>query len=168
MNMIAANAGVLLCSLGTGLLVLQAVPYHRPLDPPVNMKDSIEAHLDVPPEVSGILNRACADCHSNRTRWPGYSRVAPLSWLVAEDVEQGRDALNLSEWSTKTGRRPGTAIGALMSVCESIKSRHMPPAAYILMHREASLSDADTATLCTWTASAVQHERVEMTRRLAR
>src|SRR3954454_24080837 len=107
MNMIAVNAGVLVCSLATGLLVLQTVPYHRPPDLPVKLDDNIAARLDVPPAVTNILQRACADCHSDQTRWPVYSRVAPFSWLVAEDVEKGRDALNLSQWGTRAGRRPG-------------------------------------------------------------
>src|SRR6186713_2611186 len=54
----------------------------------------------VPSEVRGILDRSCRDCHSNETRWPLYSQVAPMSWLVAGHVRDGRDAFNYSEWTT--------------------------------------------------------------------
>jgi len=54
--------------------------------------------VTVDPQVAGILDRACADCHSNKTRWPWYSHVAPVSWFVIDHVNHGRSHLNFSEW----------------------------------------------------------------------
>src|SRR5471030_1148435 len=51
-----------------------------------------------PPEVAAMLHSACYDCHSSETKWPWYSRVAPMSWLIANDVRDGRENLNLSDW----------------------------------------------------------------------
>ena len=65
-------------------------------NPPVAAGDRIESHVNVPPEVKAVLTRACADCHSNETRWPWYSEVAPASWFVADHVREGRDSLNFS------------------------------------------------------------------------
>jgi hypothetical protein len=49
--------------------------------------------------VKSVLRRACYDCHSNETAWPWYSLIAPISWLLAWDVREGRDELNFSMWS---------------------------------------------------------------------
>ena len=117
------------------------------------------------PEVSLILDKACADCHSNATRWPAYSRLAPLAWLVNEDVWRGRAALNFSEWGVQAGRKPGTAIGTLLAVCEAAKTRHMPPVAYRLMHRSAVLSAAEGEALCQWTTAGVERAKVQMAHR---
>src|SRR5260370_21785207 len=58
----------------------------------------VASDLRAPPDVKGILRRACYDCHSNETRWPWYTHVAPVSWLMAYDVHEGRHRLNYSNW----------------------------------------------------------------------
>ncbi len=70
---------------------IQLVPVKRS-NPPV------EFEVEAPADVHAILERACYDCHSNRTRWPWYSSVAPVSWLVARDVRRGRKELNFTDW----------------------------------------------------------------------
>lgn len=81
------------------LLAAQWVPVDRD-NPPVL------GEIESPPEVHAILERSCYDCHSNQTRWPWYSRMAPVSWLVASDVHEGREHLNFSAWrSDSTDKR---------------------------------------------------------------
>ena len=79
-----------------------------------------------------LARAACADCHSNRTRWPAYAYVAPVSWLVRRDVEAGRDELNRSRWD----RDDGEADDAARAVADG----SMPPARYTLLHPGARLS----------------------------
>src|SRR5690242_7146490 len=67
-------------------------------NPPVDPSHSLLAKAS--PGVRAILDRSCRDCHSNDTRWPLYSRVAPMSWLVASHVHDGRDCFNYSEWTS--------------------------------------------------------------------
>ena len=67
------------------LVAAQFVPVDR-TNPPVGQE------IVAPAEVMTVLERACYDCHSNETVWPAYSRVAPVSWLVARDVQEGREA----------------------------------------------------------------------------
>lgn len=86
-----------------------------------------------------IAGAACADCHANTTNWPWYSHVAPASWLVRRDVEQGRDEFNLSTWD----RDGGEADDAI----ETIFDGSMPPARYVLMHPEARLPDDERRIL---------------------
>ena len=67
-------------------------------NPPVDESQTIVARAQVPPEVASILDRSCRDCHSNKTVWPWYTHVAPVSWWLADHVDHGRKDLNLSEW----------------------------------------------------------------------
>jgi hypothetical protein len=77
------------------IIAIQFVPVKRD-NPASETAQAIESVTTVPADVHAILQRSCADCHSNRTRWPWYSQVAPVSWLVAQDVHEGRGELTLS------------------------------------------------------------------------
>ena len=104
-------------------------------------------HAPVPPEVAGVLERSCMDCHSNRTDWPWYSHVAPASWFVADHVNHGRRHLNFSRWG-EYGRRDRLEL--LDGICATTKGGSMPLGSYTLVHRGARLSHRDWQTLCVW------------------
>src|ERR1700722_20010540 len=70
------------------------------VNPPIDPLLEITSHLTVDPTVQSTFDRSCNDCHSNRTIWPWYSHVAPMSWLVASDVKDGRRHVNFSEWGS--------------------------------------------------------------------
>lgn len=92
--------------------------------------------------------RACYDCHSNETRWPWYARVAPVSWLVARDVVNGREALNFSTWGdTRSGGDDDEPGEALEELVEVISEGEMPPASYVLIHPEARLTPSEQQQL---------------------
>jgi Haem-binding domain len=80
---------------------------------------------------------ACFDCHSNETAWPWYTIVAPISWLTRRDVDEGRDALNFSEWDRAQDAE---------DVSEVIREGEMPPWSYGILHC-ARLSDAEKERL---------------------
>lgn len=103
--------------------------------------------IDAPPEVEAILRRSCMDCHSNETRWPWYSRMAPAAWLVIKDVRKGRSRMNMSEWGETDEEERSTDRE---NSWEQIESGEMPPWFYIPMHPDSRLSDADKALLKTW------------------
>lgn len=117
------------------LLAVQLVPYGRNhVNPPV----------DAEPEWSStrarrLAVRACFDCHSNETEWPWYSNIAPMSWLVQRDVEEGRDELNWSRW--EIGDEEGR------DMVETIEDGEMPPLRYELAHPEARLTEAEVHDL---------------------
>ena len=101
--------------------------------------------FDGPPEVEAIMRRACFDCHSNETRWPLYSRLAPASWLMARDIHNGRNHLNFSKWADSDEDERQTDRE---TAWDQVEAGAMPPWFYILpMHPDAKLSDADKATL---------------------
>ncbi len=99
------------------------------------------------PEVRAIFDRSCRDCHSNDTRWPWYSSLAPVSWMLASHVNAGRDRMNYSEW---TAYDPDDQDKFLSGMCTLTKKGRMPLPSYLWLHRGARLSDADVKTLCAW------------------
>jgi hypothetical protein len=103
---------------------------------------------DVPPPVVDTLSYACANCHSEKTRWPWYSHLAPASWLVEYDVKRARERLNLSRWdkfATDEQRRLLTAIATV------VENREMPLHRYVVFHPAVKLSPDDTAQVIDWT-----------------
>ncbi len=108
--------------------------------------------IDAPAPIAELLRGACYDCHSNETRWPWYSRVPPVAWLVARDVARGRRELNFSEWRTYY---PRTRVRKLQWMERVVSEGAMPPWDYRLMHRQARLSDVERAALAHWIQSAI-------------
>ncbi len=109
---------------------------------------ALAARAIVPPDVSGLLHRACFDCHSEETVWPWYARVPVGAWVVTRDVEQGRKQMNFSRWGEYN---PFDRADMLDKVCERATKHEMPLRPYTWLHAEARLSDADIAALCRWT-----------------
>ena len=120
--------------------LLQLVPVKRD-NPPV--KDEVPA----PQNVKAILERACYDCHSNRTVWPWYAYVAPVSWLVTKDVRDGRKEVNFTEWPMFDQDEQDHAY---KHIAKQVERRGMPLSNYLLMHPKAKLSDEDRRVLVTW------------------
>ncbi len=113
-------------------------------NPAIDARRTIQAQ----PGTSGlanILDRSCRDCHSNRTVWPWYAKVAPVSWAMAYGVRKGRTALNFSEWTAYQPQQQG-ALLALS--CEDVSTGKMP-GPWTLLHPEAKLSAQDIDTICT-------------------
>ena len=127
-------AGTATALVGLGVLI-QFVPYGRDhVNPPVHREPAWDSG-----RTRELAVRACFDCHSNETRWPWYSHVAPVSWLMQRDVDRGRGELNFSEWD----RRQEEADDAAEEVTEG----RMPPRAYRISHPEARLSSAEKEDL---------------------
>ncbi|MDZ4185895.1 MAG: heme-binding domain-containing protein [Desulfuromonadales bacterium] len=116
------------------LLLLQALPFLQPDNPPVVNEPAWDR-----PETRALAKRACFDCHSNETFWPWYAKVAPMSWLVVYDVRKGRSEFNFSNWHAGdiSGRKAD----------EEIRDGKMPLPRYLLLHPEARLTDAEKTEL---------------------
>lgn len=135
------------------LIVFAGIQFVRPsrTNPPEDASRTLSAAAEVPEEVNAILERSCSDCHSNRTVWPWYSNIAPVSWSVAEHVEHGREELNFSEWGSYSDSRKKRK---LEEICEEVEEGQMPHPQYTWIHRDAALSSSDISALCAWTRSA--------------
>ena len=123
-------------------LVIQLVPYGRGhANPPVRGEPVWDSS-----QTRQLADRACFDCHSNETRWPWYSNVAPVSWVIQRDVDKGRSELNFSEWN-----REHEGEDAVETVAEG----RMPPWYYLPMHPAAGLSAEERAALSSGLASTL-------------
>jgi hypothetical protein len=121
-------------------ILSQLIPVNRS-NPPVT------AEVQVPQELREIFKRSCFDCHSNETVWPWYSRIAPLSWLVAFDVYEGRQHLNFSTWGEYA---PEKQAKLRKEIWESVDEGEMPPLQYFPTHFDARLSEKDKIVIRGW------------------
>lgn len=106
--------------------------------------------LNAPPEVLRVLEKSCGDCHSSQTRWPLYSRVAPVSWLVEHDVAEGREHMNLSRWDLYDAEQQ---VNLLAAIGTQLRQQKMPLRQYLLLHPEAKLSDGERKIVMDWAKS---------------
>jgi cytochrome c551/c552 len=119
-------------------------------NPPVDESQTIEARTQMTPQVKAIFERSCNDCHSNKTVWPWYTNVAPISWWIVGHINQARQLMNLSEWGKLDRDRQDRK---LRQICDEVTDGGMPLPSYLPMHPKAKLSEQDKKTLCDWTAA---------------
>src|SRR6185312_7586405 len=112
------------------LFIVQLIRPAR-TNPSIDPSQTVESRLQLTPPVAAILDRSCNDCHSNKTRWPWYSNVAPVSWFVIDHVDQGRMHLNFSEWQLYNSRE---VDGLLQGICQEVKAGAMPLTSYTPLH----------------------------------
>ena len=129
------------------VLAIQLVPYGRNhTNPPVTAEPRWDR-----PQTRALAVRACFDCHSNDTVWPWYSSIAPVSWLVQRDVDEGRRTLNFSEWDRAQREAHESA--------STVRKREMPPWFYELRARGARLTAAERSALAAGLAATVGRDR---------
>lgn len=133
---------ILRIALGAAVVVLIGAQFFQPkrTNPVSDPSSSYHVVARPPVEVTSILSRSCHDYHSNETVWPLYGKIAPVSWLIARDVQEGRAHLNFSEW----GRSSRTA-----ELCEQVRGGEMPFWHYRLLHPTARLAPTEITTLCS-------------------
>jgi len=107
----------------------------------------VKADLEAPREIKNLLKKACYDCHSYETTWPWYSKVAPVSWLVSDDVEEARKHLNFSEWENLPRSKKEDLK---KNIWEELVADDMPPKKYIYLHPDASLEMIQKNILKRW------------------
>lgn len=132
------------------VVALIGIQFVRPArtNPAVDESQTISALTQMKPEVGSILERSCRDCHSNKTVWPWYTQIAPVSWWLSNHVNEGRRDLNLSEWGKLPRDRQERK---LRQMCDEVTDGQMPLSSYLPMHPAARLSEQDKKTLCDWT-----------------
>lgn len=122
-------------------VLIQIVPYGRDhTNPPVTQEVKWDS-----PRTRDLAVGACYDCHSNLTTWPWYSNVAPMSWLIQKDVDEGREILNFTEWD-----RPQESESD--EIVEVVREGEMPPWQYEPLHPAGRLSSSEQEELALWLA----------------
>ncbi len=113
-------------------------------NPATDASRTIQAHAGTTSRLGVVLNRACRDCHSNATVWRWYTKIAPVSWLYARGVTEGRKAVNFSEWAAYSAEHQRIVLAAS---CQDVSTGRMP-GAYSLVRPETRLSAQDIETIC--------------------
>jgi hypothetical protein len=123
---------------------IQFIPVER-TNPPIT-KD-----VNPPENISVILKTSCYDCHSNETVWPWYSNIAPVSFLIAKDVNEGREHLNFSEWDRYDANRRSKKMDG---VSELVEKGVMPLSIYTFIHSDAKMNSEKIKAIKEWVAAS--------------
>ena len=136
--------------IGIGLALLFIVIQFFTIDkinPEVIQENDFITITNPPKSVAQTLKTTCYDCHSNESKYPWYSNVAPVSWWVKDHINEGRDELNFSEWGTFSDKR---IAKKLEEVVEEVEEGEMPLPPYLITHSDAKLSESQTKELLDW------------------
>jgi hypothetical protein len=131
------------------VIIFIGIQFIRPnrTNPISDKSRDVSYYINIPGNVKQILERSCYDCHSNLTKWPWYTNISPASWLVAYDVNEGREHMNFSEWGTYNIT---DQIDYLDNINKQVKKGDMPLSKYLLLHSDAKLTDAERELVCKW------------------
>ena len=145
-----ARVKLVVVALIVFLVVIQIFQPRR-TNPNVANANSLKAHVRVPDDVYAALVHSCGDCHTDRTRWPWYSHIAPFSWVITDDVNQGRRHMDFEDWEAQ--QDPKQANDRLVDICQEIEKRGMPPFSYRVFHRDLQLKPQEITSICAWSQS---------------
>ena len=135
------------------LIVLILAQFIRPNRNTGNVfgRNDISHEVQLPDSVLKILKKSCFDCHSNRTAYPWYAEINPVSWWLNHHVNEGKQELNFSEFVTY---EDSTKLKKLEEIAEEVKEHKMPLDSYLLIHKDAKLTSQQISTLISWTEGA--------------
>jgi len=122
------------------LLLIQLIPVSR-------TNPGISGDIQATAGLKQLLRRSCYDCHSYETRWPWYSYVAPVSWLVLGDVQKAREHLNFSLWEEYS---PLDQAHFRKKIIDEVTKGEMPLPQYMIMHPEARITETDVELFKQW------------------
>lgn len=128
------------------LIVIQFVQPVRNTSGQVLQTDIVKV-FNVPQSTQAVFEKACYDCHSNNTRYPWYANVQPMGWLLARHVKEGKAELNFSEFGSYSSRRQANKLRAIEN---SVKDGTMPLSSYLLLHKDARLTETDKTEIISW------------------
>ena len=128
---------------------IQFIPVDR-TNPPVTEE------IKAPENVLNILQTSCYDCHSNKTNWPWYSYVAPVSFFITGDVSEGRQHLNFTEWNNYDEKRKEKKLDG---VAEAVEKGYMPLASYKLMHPSSKVDENEVKIIKDWVNNSNGEEK---------
>ncbi len=137
---------IILAIAGAVFIILQFIPYGRPVNQPVAGNDLLEV-TETPDEVKVLLKNTCYDCHSQKVAFPWYSKVAPVSWLVSSDIKEGREHLDFGIWKDYSKKEK---LKLLDKIGDEVSEGNMPLKIYLAMHKEARLSQEQRDQVTQW------------------
>ena len=148
--------GEIVKKLKLGILILVGLLLLIQLFPATRSNPKVSGDIQTTAGFKRLLRRSCYDCHSYDTRWPWYSHVAPVSWLVVHDVEEARGRLNFSKWEEYSP----AARGHLMEeIVDEVTDGDMPLPRYLYLHPKARISQTELELFKQWVATVDDQHR---------
>ncbi|MHB1146192.1 MAG: heme-binding domain-containing protein [Lutibacter sp.] len=130
------------------LVTFILIQFYRPeKNDSKNEMNAMSTVMEIPVEVTKIIKTSCADCHTNSTKYPWYNEIAPASWFLAQHVKEGKENLNFSEW---TAYNKDQQQRVLKDIKEVLNERKMPLKSYLLIHKNAKLTENQYQILYDW------------------
>ena len=131
------------------LVIIQFIRPSKNLSSSISPNDISKIYV-VPDTIQKILQVTCYDCHSNNTRYPWYSKIQPVYWWLTSHINDGKGALNFSEFGAYSIRKQ---YNRLEGISNEVKDGGMPISPYLWIHHDADLSDSQKLMLRTWAMS---------------
>jgi hypothetical protein len=128
------------------LVGIQFIPTTHNQSDEVSETDFIKA-FSAPNNIKMLLKTSCYDCHSNNTKYPWYDKIQPLSWLLEDHINNGKEELNFSEFGLYSKRKQKSKLKSIIS---QIKDNEMPLSSYTILHSKAKLSKNDKKLIMDW------------------
>lgn len=103
-----------------------------------------KAALNTDTQVMSVLKHSCYDCHSSETEYPWYHNIAPVSWVMSDNISRGRHALDFSNWANIDAK---TKITRMERAKQLVNNEMMPKSEYLWMHKNAVLNPEEKQML---------------------
>ena len=126
------------------LVVIAIAQFIQPDRSVPEQRDDLFTSVDAPPEIKKLVIGACYDCHSFDTDYPWYGYITPVNFWLQDHINEGREALNFSEWKQFAGTEHAREAG------EETREGEMPPPDYARMHDHARLTLEQTQQVANW------------------
>ncbi len=114
--------------------------------------------IDVPINIRQILQTACYDCHSNNTKYPWYSYIQPTRYFMESHIKEGKENLNFSEFGSYSKRKQENKLDR---IAKQVKADEMPLPSYLLIHRDARLSELEKIEIIKWVSKEIENKVIE-------
>lgn len=102
---------------------------------------------NTPEPIAKMIRNSCYDCHSNETKYPFYSNIQPVAWLLKNHIDEGRKELNFSTFATY---EPKIQAHKLEEAAENVEQSKMPLESYLLGHSNAKFTDVQRKELAQY------------------
>lgn len=136
-------------------VMIQFFPIDK-TNPPVDKGMDFIGIKNIKPEIASTIRTSCYDCHSNETKYPWYSSIAPTSWWLKNHIDEGRSHLNFSIFATYEPKRQ---IHKMEECVEMLEKHEMPLESYYLGHQDAKLTDAQRQELIKYFKTEIEETK---------
>ena len=133
--------------LGSFILI-QFLRTNKNISEEASAGDFILTSADMPVGLQNTFVSSCYDCHSDNTNYPWDASIAPFSWIIDQHIRNGKQHLNFSVYDSLSKREK---VGLMDEICEVVSDSSMPPANYLMLHRDAILTADEIMAICDWT-----------------